>query len=597
MPSASAPTPVTRWPAPSRRRCRPVRPSSCWTTASTSSTAAPSSSEALLADRPGCACSRPAASRSACPANRSTPLPAAAPPRRTTRWERDRGRDAARLFADRARPRPARASRHRRERGARRRGLPPPRRAAARGGAGRGAGRDAAAAALADRLDDRLLDARAAPPRRATAAWRPRWRGATTCCPKPNARSSAAWRVPRRVRLGRGPRGRAAVRRRLAPALAHLVECSLVPGRRPRPRLRLLATTRAFGRGADDGRARRAAPTARPPLPAPSRAAPSRTCSARARAVGWPRLHRERDNLRAALAWAAGPDGDPERAVGLCQSLWHYWDVRGSRGEGLRWLTAALAVGGSDADPSGWRLLSAAALLHARPGRVRRDRGAGPRAARLALAARRSPLGGRRAGPAGDRRLGPGALRPRAAALRGRLAASLAGGRPVARGHGGGAAGPPAPRPLRTRRGHACSPNGRPPTPTRWARSWPAGWPATSPPRSSTAGAIGPPPNGWPQRRSRTTGSSATGKARRRPAPRRPDRAGGGRPGPRPSGASPAPCSATGASATRRASRPRWRASPSRPRIPECGARPRLIEDGRRCGPRSGCCGSAEAGT
>jgi hypothetical protein len=73
-------------------------------------------------------------------------------------------------------------------------------------------------------------------------------------------------------------------------------------------------------------------------------------------------LHRERDNLRAALTWSTGPDGDPEVLIGLCESLWHYWDVRGSRSEGVRWLTAALAVV-DPTRPARMALLSAAALL------------------------------------------------------------------------------------------------------------------------------------------------------------------------------------------------------------------------------------------
>ena len=58
--------------------------------------------------------------------------------------------------------------------------------------------------------------------------------------------------------------------------------------------------------------------------------------------------------------------GPGRRAAGAGRAgegLWHYWDVRGSRGEGLRWLTAALATVGPDR-PERMTLLSAAALLH-----------------------------------------------------------------------------------------------------------------------------------------------------------------------------------------------------------------------------------------
>ncbi|MCD2195159.1 AAA family ATPase [Actinomycetospora endophytica] len=74
-------------------------------------------------------------------------------------------------------------------------------------------------------------------------------------------------------------------------------------------------------------------------------------------------LHRDRDNLRAALAWADGPDGDTEVLVGLCTGLWHYWDVRGSRAEGVRLLATALSRI-EPQHPERMGLLSALALLH-----------------------------------------------------------------------------------------------------------------------------------------------------------------------------------------------------------------------------------------
>ena len=74
------------------------------------------------------------------------------------------------------------------------------------------------------------------------------------------------------------------------------------------------------------------------------------------------RLHAERDNLRAALGWCF--DADPERGVRLVGCLWHYWDLRGARDEGLHWVHAALAAVGPDRPDQRVPLLSAGALLH-----------------------------------------------------------------------------------------------------------------------------------------------------------------------------------------------------------------------------------------
>ncbi len=74
-------------------------------------------------------------------------------------------------------------------------------------------------------------------------------------------------------------------------------------------------------------------------------------------------LHEERENLRAALEWAAGPGGDTEVLIGLAGELWHYWDVRGSRSDGIRWLTAGLAMLGPE-HAERMAFLSASALLH-----------------------------------------------------------------------------------------------------------------------------------------------------------------------------------------------------------------------------------------
>jgi tetratricopeptide (TPR) repeat protein len=72
-------------------------------------------------------------------------------------------------------------------------------------------------------------------------------------------------------------------------------------------------------------------------------------------------LHIERDNLRAALAWCF--PHDPDRGVRMVDCLWHYWDLRGARDEGLHWVHAALDVVGVDTAQR-LPLLSVGALLH-----------------------------------------------------------------------------------------------------------------------------------------------------------------------------------------------------------------------------------------
>jgi predicted ATPase/DNA-binding SARP family transcriptional activator len=78
-------------------------------------------------------------------------------------------------------------------------------------------------------------------------------------------------------------------------------------------------------------------------------------------AGGWlDRLHVERENWRAALDWAAG--ADPGIETRLVNVLWHYWDLRGSRDEGLRRVHGALTrtTRAGDRLP----LLSSATLFH-----------------------------------------------------------------------------------------------------------------------------------------------------------------------------------------------------------------------------------------
>ena len=54
------------------------------------------------------------------------------------------------------------------------------------------------------------------------------------------------------------------------------------------------------------------------------------------------RLEAEHDNLRAALAWSLGPQGDKEMGLQLTGALSHFWYVRGYHGESRAWLQSAL---------------------------------------------------------------------------------------------------------------------------------------------------------------------------------------------------------------------------------------------------------------
>lgn len=130
------------------------------------------------------------------------------------------------------------------------------------------------------------------------------------------------------------------------------------------PRYRLLETTRQFAReqvsSAELDRLR--ARHARHYLSLAEQAQPRLF---RADAGPWlARLHRERANLLAALEWAFGPNGDPDVGARLTGCLWHYWDLRGTRGEGLHWVHTALDAVGAEPAVRRLPLLSAGALLH-----------------------------------------------------------------------------------------------------------------------------------------------------------------------------------------------------------------------------------------
>jgi predicted ATPase/DNA-binding SARP family transcriptional activator len=149
--------------------------------------------------------------------------------------------------------------------------------------------------------------------------------------------------------------------------LSRLVACSTVQLEEEpdgEPRYRLLETTRQFAReqmnGAELDRLR--ARHARHYLSVAEQAGRRLF---RAGAGPWlARLHRERANLLAALAWAFEPDGDADVGARLVGCLWHYWDLRGARSEGLHWVHTALDAVGADPAVRRLPLLSAGALLH-----------------------------------------------------------------------------------------------------------------------------------------------------------------------------------------------------------------------------------------
>ena len=76
------------------------------------------------------------------------------------------------------------------------------------------------------------------------------------------------------------------------------------------------------------------------------------------------RLETEHDNLRAALAWTLGPDGDPSTGLGLTAALWWFWRVRSHIDEGRRWYAQALAMPPrADSTSDRVRALTGAGLL------------------------------------------------------------------------------------------------------------------------------------------------------------------------------------------------------------------------------------------
>jgi predicted ATPase/DNA-binding SARP family transcriptional activator len=155
--------------------------------------------------------------------------------------------------------------------------------------------------------------------------------------------------------------------RDLAVLLAGLVAVSTVlleEGPDGHARYRLLETTRQYGRERLDGdqtaalRQRHAqhvlslAQAAAPHLHGP------------ASAPWLAELSREQDDVRTALEWSLGPDGDPLVGARLISCLWHLWDLRGTRSEGAHWVHAALRAITAEGVPERLPLLSAGALFH-----------------------------------------------------------------------------------------------------------------------------------------------------------------------------------------------------------------------------------------
>ena len=129
------------------------------------------------------------------------------------------------------------------------------------------------------------------------------------------------------------------------------------------PRYRLLESTRRYGWEHLDDRMREELRSrhARHQLWLARQAEPHLLGPA---SVPWlDRLRAEHDDVRAALDWAFGPSGDPRDGARLVACLWHPWDLRGSRGEGLHWVSAALDAVGPQLPEERLPLLAAGALF------------------------------------------------------------------------------------------------------------------------------------------------------------------------------------------------------------------------------------------
>jgi tetratricopeptide (TPR) repeat protein len=92
----------------------------------------------------------------------------------------------------------------------------------------------------------------------------------------------------------------------------------------------------------------------------------SKLRTAAARKPSLERFDRDVDNVRAALEWCAGPDGDPDLGSSLFGGLYYYWYFRGRISEGLQWSRrlqeAAERAGATGSLPRAWLLLATGIL-------------------------------------------------------------------------------------------------------------------------------------------------------------------------------------------------------------------------------------------
>jgi predicted ATPase/DNA-binding SARP family transcriptional activator len=86
-------------------------------------------------------------------------------------------------------------------------------------------------------------------------------------------------------------------------------------------------------------------------------------------------IRTENENLRAALQWAFGPDGDGQLGARMAALLWHPWDLAGARAEGLHWIDAGLQVVEGTEPGRRMQLLAAATLLRLGLGEIDTARG------------------------------------------------------------------------------------------------------------------------------------------------------------------------------------------------------------------------------
>ena len=79
---------------------------------------------------------------------------------------------------------------------------------------------------------------------------------------------------------------------------------------------------------------------------------------------GWlDRLDREHDNLRAALGWSEGTDGEADAGLRLAAGLWRFWEIRGHLSEGRGWLERFLDRTASDRSARRADALTGAGIL------------------------------------------------------------------------------------------------------------------------------------------------------------------------------------------------------------------------------------------